>query len=40
MREALIDQYAAGPGVVTAALAGATEDELDARPSPDEWSSA
>ena len=38
MREALIEQYAAGPGVVTAALAGATEQELDARPSPDEWS--
>lgn len=38
MREALIEQYAAGPGVVTAALAGATDAELDARPAPDEWS--
>jgi len=37
-REALIEQYAAGPGVVTAALAGATERELDARPSAEEWS--
>ncbi len=38
MRQALIDQYCEGPGVVTAALAGATEDELNARPGPDEWS--
>jgi len=38
MRLALIDQYCKGPGVVTAALAGATEAELDARPSPNEWS--
>ena len=38
MRQALIDQYCEGPGVVTAALAGATDDELDARPAPNEWS--
>jgi hypothetical protein len=38
MRQALIDQYCEGPGVVTAALAGATEEELDARPGPNEWS--
>ena len=38
MRQALIDQYCEGPGVVTAALAGATDEELDARPAPNEWS--
>lgn len=38
MRQALIDQYCEGPGVVTAAIAGATEEELDARPAPNEWS--
>ena len=38
MRLALIDQYCEGPGVVSAALAGATEAELDARPFPNEWS--
>ena len=38
MRQALIHQYCEGPGVVTAALAGATDDELDARPGPNDWS--
>lgn len=38
LREALIHQYCEGPGVVSAALAGATEAELDARPGPNEWS--
>ncbi len=38
MRQALIDQYCEGPGLVTAALAGATDEELDARPAPNEWS--
>ena len=38
MRQALIDQYCEGPGVVSAALAGATDEELDARPAPNEWS--
>ena len=38
LREALITQYCEGPGVVTAALAGATEAELDARLGPNEWS--
>ena len=38
MRQALIDQYCEGPSVVTAALAGATEAELDAHPAPNEWS--
>ena len=38
MRQALIQQYCEGPGVVTAALAGATDEELDARPGPNDWS--
>ena len=38
MRQALIHQYCEGPGVVTAAIAGATDEELDARPGPNEWS--
>jgi len=38
MRQALIHQYCEGPGVVSAALAGATDEELDARPAPNEWS--
>jgi DinB superfamily len=36
-RAGLIDRYKAGPGVVEEALAGITEEELDTRPSEDEW---
>lgn len=37
-REALIAQYKDGGRVVTEALAGSTEAELDARPAPGKWS--
>jgi hypothetical protein len=37
-RTNLLDRYATGADAVTAALADATEAELDHRPSPDEWS--
>jgi len=37
-RRQLIDRYRAGPSAVEAALAGASEEELGTRPSPDEWS--
>lgn len=36
-RDALIDRYAAGYDAVVAALAGATEAELDARPADGGW---
>ena len=36
-RKKLIDQYNDGYGVVAAALAGATKEELDARPAPGKW---
>ena len=36
-RQQLIDRYAEGYRVVAAALAGATDVELDARPAPDKW---
>jgi hypothetical protein len=36
-RAALVDQYRAGPEEVAAALAGATEAELDARPADGGW---
>jgi hypothetical protein len=37
-RERLIARYKDGYRMVAAALEGATEDELDARPAPDKWS--
>jgi len=37
-RQKLIDQYKDGYRVVAEALAGATDDELDARPAPGKWS--
>jgi hypothetical protein len=37
-RQELIDQYRDGYRVVAEALAGATGDELDARPAPGKWS--
>ena len=37
-RKQLIDQYKAGYEVVAAALAGATDAELDAHPAPGKWS--
>src|SRR2546421_916020 len=37
-RKQLIDQYKAGYEVVAAALAGATDVELDAHPAPGKWS--
>lgn len=37
-RRRLIDQYKDGYRVVTEALAGATEAELDAQPAPGKWS--
>ena len=37
-RKQLIDQYKAGYEVVAAALAGATDPELDAHPAPGKWS--
>src|SRR5438105_7241542 len=36
-RQALIERYAQGHSVVVQALAGATDAELDRRPSADEW---
>ena len=36
-RAALIAQYAAGPDAVDAAVRGLTDDELDRRPAPGEW---
>ncbi len=36
-RQALIQQYREGPGVVVAALTGATDAELDARPADGGW---
>jgi hypothetical protein len=36
-RTHLLDRYATGADDVTDALAGTTEADLDARPSPDEW---
>jgi hypothetical protein len=36
-RERLITRYAEGPAVVEAALEGASDAELDARPAPGEW---
>lgn len=35
--DALLDRYAAGHGAVVDALAGATDDELDARPADGGW---
>jgi hypothetical protein len=37
-RQRLIQKYREGPAVVRAALAGATEAELDAHPAPGKWS--
>ncbi len=37
-RKKLIDQYKDGYRVVAEALAGASDDELDARPAPGKWS--
>lgn len=37
-RKQLIDQYKDGYRAVAEALAGASDDELDARPAPDKWS--
>jgi DinB superfamily len=37
-RKQLVDQYKAGYEVVAAALAGATDAELDAHPGPGKWS--
>src|SRR5436190_12261527 len=37
-RKDLIDQYKDGYRAVTAALAGATDEELDAHPAPGKWS--
>jgi len=36
-RQTLIDQYKEGYRVVAEALAGATDEELDARPAPNKW---
>jgi hypothetical protein len=36
-RQALIDRYSDGYRVVTEALEGITDAELDARPGPDQW---
>lgn len=36
-RKALIDRYKDGYRVVSEALAGATDEELDARPAPGKW---
>lgn len=38
IRKQLIDQYKDGYRVVAEALAGATDEELDARPAPGKWS--
>jgi hypothetical protein len=37
-RQELIDQYKDGYRVVAEAVAGATDEELDARPAPNKWS--
>ena len=37
MRTALVEQYKDGYRVVAEALAGATDEELDARPAPAKW---
>src|SRR5204863_6853756 len=37
-RTKLVEQYKEGYRVVSEALAGATDEELDARPAPDKWS--
>jgi hypothetical protein len=37
-RKKLVDQYKEGYRVVAEALAGATDEELDARPAPGKWS--
>jgi hypothetical protein len=37
-RKRLLDQYKEGYRVVSEALVGATDEELDARPGPDKWS--
>src|SRR2546426_11245531 len=37
-RKQLIDRYKAGYQVVADALAGATDDDLDAHPAPGKWS--
>ena len=37
-RKKLVDQYKEGYRVVSEALIGATDEELDARPAPDKWS--
>jgi hypothetical protein len=37
-RKKLVDQYKEGYRVVSEALAGATDEELDARPAPNKWS--
>jgi hypothetical protein len=36
-RRELIERYKEGPGVVAQALADITDDELDRRPAPDDW---
>ncbi|MFY9586107.1 MAG: DinB family protein [Actinomycetota bacterium] len=36
-RNALLEKYATGAAAFRDALAGITDDELDARPGPDEW---
>ena len=36
-RQKLVDQYKEGYRVVSEALIGATDEELDARPGPDKW---
>src|SRR5689334_13217902 len=38
-RDRLVEQYKDGYRVVADALAGATDEELDARPAPNKWSS-
>src|SRR6478609_8396329 len=37
-RKKLVEQYKDGYRVVAEALAGATDEELDARPAPNKWS--
>jgi hypothetical protein len=37
-RTLLLDRYRRGPALVAAALDGLTDEDLDARPSPGEWS--
>ncbi len=36
-RKALVDKYATGAAAFREALAGITDEELDARPGPDDW---